>query len=131
MLILILPPFFGVQIYSSGYPGWEPIFFIYLFVTVTCFAIIPIFYTSFKIHNRFENKNLKKKWYYYIIGSLGLVIFILYPILILNLLTPIMEETHLLDTLRLIVTIISLTVFLWGYLMYYGIGFKLKQEEIQ
>ncbi|MHA2397576.1 MAG: hypothetical protein ACXADU_01635 [Promethearchaeota archaeon] len=138
MLVLILldtlnghdPPIFSLKIYSSGYPGWAPTFFIYVFLSVTCFAIIPLFYTSFKIYNRFENKDLKRRWYCYLIGFLGLAIFVLYPILLLNLLPPIMEGTRLLAVLRLVVSIISLTVFLWGYLIYYGIGFKLKQEEI-
>jgi len=114
--------------HSSGYLKWNPYFFIYLFSTVNCLAIIPIFYTSFKIYSKFETKELKRKWFYYLIGSLGLVIFNLYPVDILNLLTYIMEENQgFLDILRSLISVLGISVILWVSLMYYGIGSKLKK----
>ena len=128
MLILIIYPFEGVTMHSSGYLKWNPYFFIYLFSIVNFLAIIPIFYTSFKIYSKFETKELKRKWFYYLIGSLGLVIFNLYPVDILNLLTYIMEENQgFLDILRSLISILGITVILWVSLMYYGIGSKLKK----
>jgi len=128
MLILIIYPFEGVTMHSSGYLKWNPYFFIYLFSTVNCLAIIPIFYTSFKIYSKFETKELKRKWFYYLIGSLGLVIFNLYPVDILNLLTYIMEENQgFLDILRSLISVLGISVILWVSLMYYGIGSKLKK----
>ena len=128
MLILIIYPFEGVTIHSSGYMKWNPYFFIYLFSIVNCFAIIPIFYTSFKIYFKFETKELKRKWLYYLIGSLGLVIFNLYPVYILNLLTHIMAENEsFLNILRPLISLLGISVVLWGSLMYYGIGAKLKK----
>lgn len=128
MLILILYPFEGVSIHSSGYIKWAPYFFIYIFTIVNCFAIIPIFYMSFKIYFKFETKELKRKWLYYLIGSLGLAIFNLYPIYFLNLLTFIMEENESFQNiLRPLISILGISVVLWGSLMYYGIGAKIKK----
>lgn len=128
MLILIIYPFEGVSIHSSGYIKWIPYFFIYIFTIVNCFAIMPIFYTSFKIYFKFETKELKRKWLYYLIGSLGLVIFNLYPVYFLNLLTYVMEENESFQNiLRPLISILGISVVLWGSLMYYGIGAKLKK----
>ncbi|MFX1375718.1 MAG: hypothetical protein ACFFA0_07895 [Promethearchaeota archaeon] len=104
------------------YPMWHPIFFLYQISVITCLAIIPIFYTSFKIYYSFETQELKRKWLYYLIGSLGLVIFNLYPISISNLLNYYQIEGH-----RSIVSILGITVVLWVSMMYYGIGLKLKK----
>lgn len=132
MLILILIPdpsnILGVIITESGRPGWRQIFFVYVISVITGFAIIPIIITSFKIYFSFETKVLKRKWFYYLTGSLGLIIFVFYPILILNLLTGIIiPENNFLITLRTIVSIIGISVIIWVLMMYYGIGFKLKK----
>ena len=99
MLVLIYP-FNFVTIHVSGYIQWDPIFFSYLVLIITGFAMIPIFYTSFKIYSSFTTKELKKKWFYYLIGSLGLAIFNLYPVDILNLLTHLIENEEFLNTSR-------------------------------
>lgn len=129
MLILIYP-FEMVSIqYETGYAQWKLPFFLYVVFMETGFAIIPIFYTSFKIYSSFITVELKKKWFYYLMGSLGLAIFNLYPVDLLNLLTWIFrnknEEVLLIS--RSIVTVIGVSVILWVSLMYYGIGSKLKQ----
>ncbi|MFX1593125.1 MAG: hypothetical protein ACFFCL_10560 [Promethearchaeota archaeon] len=125
--ILIPSPLIGIILTPSGRPGWTLIFFMYVILITSGFSIIPIIITSFKIYHRFETAVLKKKWFYYLIGSLGLIIFNLYPIQILNLLTGIVPENAVLDTLRLIITISGVSVIIWVLLMYYGIGSKLKE----
>jgi hypothetical protein len=132
MLILILLPdpfdIFGVDITTSGRIGWKPVFFVYLILVISGFTIFPVIYTSFKIYFRFETKALKKKWLFYLIGSLGLVLCNLYPVYILNLLTYILPEENLyLISLRSILSILALSVIIWALFMYYGIGFKLKK----
>ena len=112
----------NLQIWER-YPKWNPIFFVYRFSIITIFAILPICSTSFKIYFRFETKELKKRWRFYLIGSLGLVIFNLYPIFLSNLLNFILGEQN--ATFRLIISILGLSVIIWVTFMYYG--FQLKQ----
>ncbi len=125
--ILIPSPLIGIELTHSGRPGWTLIFFIYVILITSGFSIIPIIITSFKIYHRFETDVLKKKWSYYLIGSLGLISFNLYPIQILNLLTGIVPENEVLDIIRLIFVISGVSVIIWVSLMYYGIGSKLKE----
>lgn len=125
--VLIGSPLVGINLTGEGRPGWTLIFFIYVILITSGFSIIPIIITSFKIYHRFETKALKRKWFYYLIGSLGLIIFNLYPIQILNLLTGIMPYAGFLETLRVVVAASGVSVVLWVSLMYYGIGYKLKE----
>ena len=116
-MLIILIFFEGVN-FDMGYPVWEPLFFWYVVLVSTCFAVFPFFYTALKIYFSFQTKALKKKWFYYIIGSLG-VFSIGYMAFINNLLAN--------QTFRLILSVYGISVIIWGYLIYYGIGFKLKQ----
>jgi hypothetical protein len=113
-------PFFGVDPtpIEGNVPEWGLVFLLYTLGVMSGFSIIPIIRTSLKIYFSIESKVLKRKWLYYFIGSLGLII-IFYMMLIDNL--------YLGDDFRLITSILGVTVIFWGYLMYYGIGFKLKQ----
>ncbi|MFX0145609.1 MAG: hypothetical protein ACFE9C_16205 [Candidatus Hodarchaeota archaeon] len=126
--ILIPSPLVGIRLTPEGRPGWTLIFFIYVILITSGFSIIPVIISSFKIYHRFETNRLKKKWFYYLVGSLGLIIFNLYPIQILNLLTGILpEENGILDSFRLVMSVSGISVILWVLLMYYGIGSKLKE----
>lgn len=127
MLILIYP-FNLITVHDSGFIQWDPRFFICFILIITGLAIIPIFYTSFKIYSSFTTEELKKKWFYYLIGSLGLAIFNLYPVDILNLLNFVLkEDPEFLNILRSLFSVLGISVILWVSLMYYGIGSKLKQ----
>ena len=112
-------PFLGVQI-INGAPKWGLIFFIYVILIMSSFTIIPIIYTNFKIYFRFETKTLKRKWFCHLVGFLGLSV-IFYLMSIYNLLDPIEDASF-----RSIISIFSISVIVWGYLMYIGIGTKLK-----
>lgn len=126
MLLLILlglsfdnpnAPFLGLRI-IGGRPKWGLIFFVYVVSIITGFAFVPIIRTSLKIYFSFENKALKKKWLYYFIGSLGSII-LLYLIFTNNLVGN--------EIFRLVLSVYAISFLLWVSLMYYGIGFKLKQ----
>lgn len=128
MLILVLiglifddpgEPFLGVQI-NNGAPQWGLIFFSYVVFMMTSFTIIPIIYTNFKIYFRFETKALKRKWSAHLVGYLGLTI-VFYLLSTYNLL-----DSEIYRNVRSIFSISSISVIIWGYLMYYGIGIKLK-----
>jgi hypothetical protein len=120
-----IPPFYGVDPSpEEGYvPQWGPIFLIYVLSIVSIFSIIPILRTSIKIYSSIKTKVLKRKWLYYLIGSLGLIT--VYYIMMIDNLGPLLGENF--RDFRLITSILGGTVIIWGYLMYYGIGFKLKQ----
>ncbi|MFX1502037.1 MAG: hypothetical protein ACFFDH_13825 [Promethearchaeota archaeon] len=106
----------------QGYvPQWGPVFLAYVLSIVSIFTIIPIIRTSLKIYSSIKTKALKRKWLYYFIGSLGLI-FVYYIMMIDNLGPELLG-----DNFRLITSVLGVTVIIWGYLMYYGIGFKLKQ----
>jgi hypothetical protein len=122
MLILMLIPdpdmIIGVEIESDGRPKWSLGFFIYTISILTIFTVIPIIRTSLKIYSNLETKALRKKWFYYFIGSLGVFSWA-YLLFITNLIAN--------DILRIILSYYGISVILWVLLMYYGIGFKLKQ----
>ena len=111
-------PLYGVVIDDNRYPKWGPIFFVYVICITSGFAIIPIISTNWKIYHSFETKALKKKWLFYLIGSLG-IFSIGYTISIANLLGDML--------FRDIISIFVISIVIWGSLMYYGIGSKLKR----
>ncbi len=130
MLILVLlgeifdapdVPFLGVKI-IGGAPKWGPIFFAYIISIATIFTFIPINYTNFKIYSRFETKALKRKWFYYLLGFLGITVFF-YLLCLYNFLDP-----EIYADVRSIISILASSLIIWGYMMYYGIGIKLKEE---
>jgi len=133
MLILVLlgeifdspsEPFLGVKIIeveNQLVPKWGPIFFIYVVSIMTIFTLIPINYTNFKIYSRFETKALKRKWFFYLFGFLGLTV-ILYLGSILNLL-----DAKIHADVRSIISVLIGSVIIWGSMMYYGIGTELKK----
>ncbi len=128
-MILSSPPV--IKVFPSGVkiievenqlvPKWGPIFFIYVVSIMTIFTLIPINYTNFKIYSRFETKALKRKWFFYLFGFLGLTV-ILYLGSIYNLLDVESDADA-----RLIITISTVSLIIWGYMMYYGIGIELKK----
>ncbi len=129
MLILVLlgeifdtpnVPFLGVQIINNV-PLWGPIFFAYVVSIMSIFTLIPINYTNFKILFQFETKALKRKWFFYLFGFLGLTV-ILYLSIIFNLL-----DANIYADVRSIITLSISSVIVWGYMMYYGIGIELKK----
>ena len=113
-------PFLGVQIIKNA-PKWGPIFFAYVVLIMTIFIFIPINYTNFKIYSRFETKELKRKWFFYLFGFLGLTV-ILYLGSIFNLL-----DAKIHADVRLIITVSTFSLVIWGYMLYYGIGIELKK----
>lgn len=119
LMILFYPFGAGVTINeSTGWaPVWHPPLFVYFMTIITIFSVIPILYTALKIYSKFEDKTLKKRWIYFIIGTVGLIIY-LYGVYINNLIN--------LPTARFVFSLFGLTVFVWMYLIYYGIGRQIE-----
>jgi hypothetical protein len=118
MLILLLL-FDGVS-YHKGYPTWNLFFFIYVVFISAVFAVYPFLRTSVKIYLKFETKELKRKWFYYLIGSVGVISvgYMAFVNLVLD--NPIF---------RLVFIIYGPTNMFWGYLIYHGIGIKLRDDD--
>ncbi|MFX1259043.1 MAG: hypothetical protein ACFFAN_14385 [Promethearchaeota archaeon] len=111
----------GVEINAdTGWlPHWSLTLFIYVMVVMTIFAVAPSFYYAIKIYQIIDDELLKKKWKFFIIGLIKLNIF-LYGTFFSNTLHN--------PTFRIIWALISLYLALSGsYLVYYGVGSKLKR----
>jgi hypothetical protein len=123
LLLIGMIPFYilgeGWGVWIDGFkPRFSPIFLIYVIGFQAGFVVIPIISTSLKIYTSFETKALKRKWRYYFIGTIG-AFSIPYLIWISNYVFS--------PDFRLIVGLYAISVILWTNMMYYGIGFKLKQ----
>ncbi len=122
MLSIVFLPFGGITINEST--NWKPVFnlpfFIYLIVVITVMGMIPTLFTSYKIYLEFNDKQLRKKWLFFIIGATGLYIY-MYAAFTANILN--------IPTFRLILSLFGLTVVLWVYLLYYGVGRQLEEKK--
>jgi len=116
--MVLFIPFGGIDANLEGYPVWHLYFFVYVISVVTLGIAFPILYTSYKIYQNFTSEILKKRWSYYIVGLIGLMV-LLYGIMIANFAD--------IDLIRVINTVYSLTVIIWVLLIYYGIGKQLKK----
>lgn len=117
--------FWGVKPTESGII-WAPPFFIFIIFMISAFEIIPIIITSIKIYNSFETKNLKKKWFCFLVGVFGSIsmAYIVFSNNLINYFKYLGGEN---PTFNFIISLYTMTVIIWVSLMYYGIGFKLKQ----
>jgi hypothetical protein len=108
----------GIQINetTNWLPVWSWEFLIYSYIICTFFTFIPTIYYSRSIYIKLENKKLKQKWMFFVVGLFSY--YILY------------YGTSLSNTLnnpvsRLIWSIISLFLIPLSYLIYYGVGRQL------
>ncbi|MFW9867485.1 MAG: hypothetical protein ACFFEN_15420 [Candidatus Thorarchaeota archaeon] len=122
---MVLFYFFGhVTVNAENFtPEFSIYFLIFVILFTGSLVVIPFIYTHLKIYTSFETKALKRKWLYYLIGFLGSV-SIAYLVMINNL---VIDHLVVRDFFSIPVSIYSISVIFWGYLMYYGIGAKLKQ----
>lgn len=123
MIFFITTPEWGVRLNEDT--EWKPIwylpFFLYLVIGEAIFVLIPIFYLSFRIYNKFEDEQLKQKWKFFIYGISALIVF-MYGIMISNFLASLEINIR---TVMGIIAIIS--GIIGGYLMYNGVGRQLEK----
>ena len=98
-------------------PVWKQEFFYSLLILKTVMILIPSFILQIQLYRKFKVKELKKKWLSFNIGTLGFFTFS-YGIMIAN--------TWNDPIFRLIMALYSISIFLWGYLIFYGVGKKVK-----
>ncbi|MFX0001569.1 MAG: hypothetical protein ACFE9Q_14940 [Candidatus Hodarchaeota archaeon] len=111
----------SLNAFTEWKPVWHLPFFLYVFLGVTIFAIVPLLYLSFQIYNKFEDEQLKKKWKFFIIGVIALIGF-MYAIFFANFLG---QEYPIIRTL--IVPIGLVLNLIGGYLNYLGVGRQLEK----
>lgn len=98
--------------------NWTPVFswayLILLYIYFTIMVFIPTMIFSVKLYNKFEDKNLKKKLKFFIIGIISIFTTLYGAALFNTWQNPIFKTIW--SVLSLILTIPS------GFLIYYGIG---------
>ena len=111
--IFLNPDNVTIDASTNWRPVWSLSFYIYLMIIYTTFCFIPTFFYSIFLYKKFEIKELRKRWKSFFIGMCGLY-FCVYGTMIHNTLND--------DTFRMIWSFITLSMPIWGYLMYYGVG---------
>ncbi|TXT67707.1 MAG: conserved membrane protein of unknown function [Promethearchaeota archaeon] len=96
---------------------WSLPYYLYIILVISVGAVIPTIYLSVRIYFDMEDEALQKRWLYFIIGAIGLFIY-MYGIFTTDLFVN--------QLFRLIWTLISLSIVIWVYLMYYGVGRELE-----
>ena len=117
LLVVLFPIAFfadGVTINESTdwKPVWSFLFVSYLLIVVTSFIFIPLIYVLIRVYGSIEDKELKKRWLFFILGILPYFAF-LYLISVSNFLND--------PTFRIITSIIGLFLFPSAFLLYYSI----------
>lgn len=109
----------SLNVSTNWSPVWHLPFFLYMFLGVTLFTIVPLLYLSFQIYKKFEDKELKKKWKFFIFGVIAFIIF-MYTIFFSNFLNN--------PTVRTLIGPIGVVLALiGGYMMYTGVGRQLEK----
>lgn len=112
-IFLALPGGIILNETSEWRPQWSWDLFMVLLLFFTFSLIIPYFYLSIKIYNKFTDDNLKKRWKLYILGFCGFT-FTLYGYLLYN--------TWNNEVYRIIWSFLTSLFIISGLLTYYGIG---------
>jgi len=122
-LMILFPwndPEWGINIAEpQASPDWSIPFYLYVILVISIVATIPIFYFAIKIFKKFEDTQLKRKWKFFIIGTIEITIFT-YGILTSNMLN--------MPAFRTIMGAIGLVLAIsGGYLIYYGVGKQIER----
>ncbi len=106
---------------SNNYvPYWSLPFYIYIVIVLTVYAMGPTIYTSIKIYQDFDDKKMKKKWKFYIIGT---------TLYFVNALAIGFFNYYNDPILRLIYNTFALSLFCIAYVIYYGVGRQIQKVD--
>jgi len=107
-------PFKGVVINEKT--NWNPVlsfpFFLYIIIVLSFGAIVPLFYTSFKILKKIQDETLRKKWKISVIGFAGCISY-MYGIYVVDYLR--------ISSLEIYFNLYGLSIVIWLSLVYYGV----------
>jgi len=116
LIILFIPN--GITINeSTGTPEFSPIFLIVIYIFFSSVIFLPSLYFSYKIYKSFKDKKLRKKFLFFFIGIIGMLVAF-YGLILFN--------TWYNPTFRAIWTVLVFFIVVpSGILIYYGIIHKL------
>ncbi len=111
LILLLIPEGIKINEFTDWKPEWSWLFLIYSFII--CNSVIgPTIFYSLKLYRKFEHKELKKKWKYFLIGIFAYY-FLYYGTSISNTLAD--------PTFRLVWSFLSLPSIIFIYFIYYGV----------
>jgi hypothetical protein len=99
---------------------WSFPYYLYVILVITFGSVIPTLFLSVRIYMDMEEPDLKQRWIYFIVGALGIIMY-MYGVFTVDLFNDAL--------IRFIWAAISLTIVLWVYLMYYGVGRQLSKPS--
>lgn len=119
MIFFVYVEGLGVEIDPDSWsPHWMFAFFLYLLIIESIPTGLFVYF-SFQIYKKFEDEQLRKKWKFFIFGTIAVIIF-MYGIFVSNFLND--------PTFRLIMGATGLILAIaGGYLMYTGVGRQLEK----
>ena len=80
LLVLIIP---GSITFNEGVPAYSWVFLTFIYIIFTLGTVIPTITFSIKLFNTFEDKTLKRKFKFFIIGVIGMC-FAFYGLMLYN-----------------------------------------------
>lgn len=112
-LILNIPEGIKINQYTQWTPLYSWLFIMIFYLYFALLIIFPTIYYLLKLYHKFEDKKLKRKLKYFIIGMSGMFI-VFYGLILYN--------SSIGPEFKTIWAGLSLIVIPCGYLIYYGIG---------
>jgi len=116
LIILLIPGGITIDESTNWTPHMSWTLLVILYVFITTFMIIPLFYTSIKLYGFFNSEDLKKRWKIYIIGLMGLTI---------NFYGLILYAAWINPVYRSIWTVVSILSVISAITIYFGLGHNL------
>ncbi len=113
LLILLIPGGIDIGIHTNWIPKYNWMFLIIFYIFFSLIIVIPTIYLLTKILFKFEDRDLRKKLFIFLIGVISMLISI-YGLVLYN--------TWQEPTFRAIWSVVSLIVIPAGFLIYNGIG---------
>lgn len=111
-IILSLPGAISVEMKDNWIPIWSWQLLGLLFIYISIILFLTLWF-NIRIYKRFKDKNLKKRWSYFIIGASGLSTF-LYTLTLYNTLRD--------EFFGTVYSVFSLLIIPFTYLIYVSIG---------
>ena len=113
LLILLIPEGIDVGIHTNWIPKYSWMFLIIFYIFFSLIIVIPTIYLLTKLLMSFQDRDLRKKFFIFLIGIFSMIT-IFYGLVLYN--------TWQDQTFRAIWSIVSLMVIPAGLLIYNGIG---------
>ena len=113
LLLIVIPGGIKIGIHTNWIPIYHWMFSVIFYIFFSLIIVIPTIYLLMKLLISFQDRNLRKKFFIFMIGIFSMLISV-YGIVLYN--------TWHDPTFRAIWSIISLIVIPAGFLIYNGIG---------